>query len=408
MGSEWETRFDEFKEFIRNLAQQSQMGIDCTKSQEDQEEAKWEAFVKRLINEFPRLEDFQDQWPAQVYFNRWVNDRTHRLNQREEVPSYSAKETSPYVEEEDSNSDDEPLLIASLRCRGSTARKRGADADGETEKGPSKRRTRSSTTSNGVAAPGMLETPKKVFYIGIDPSNFKRPSGKATSPPQASAVVFSDDESDNDLPTSNKHHTVDPSQMSVTGSPAHHSPVPSTDGLPNWCVWCGRAPNVKDCFTEELRKMFPPDLLGILASLGILHDLHLHILASKVDNSRRQRFFSTFVPSKFTLFGAHEINAKIDRYGGHHLPGGYIEVCPRHETRHAVDVPSELSNTLQILGMEELGPAICWLGIDSNASFRTVRESDPDAKRMIFSNVKEIKLSPFQSLMLEFAFEAPV
>jgi hypothetical protein len=97
---------------------------------------------------------------------------------------------------------------------------------------------------------------------------------------------------------------------------------------PLWCVYCGTSPIVPERYTTELRQLFPNDV-PTLKTMGILHDLHLRILASLSD-SRRHAFLLSFVPKKYTQFRALQISALLNKYGKEHadesLPAGEMEV----------------------------------------------------------------------------------
>jgi hypothetical protein len=72
-------------------------------------------------------------------------------------------------------------------------------------------------------------------------------------------------------------------------------------------------------------------------------------------------------------------------------------------------VPSELEAVLQALGMEELGPAAVFLGINTNEHFLAARGYDAATKKgILFKDIKGIKPSAFQLWMLELALAAPL
>ncbi|KAJ7087800.1 hypothetical protein C8R44DRAFT_27582 [Mycena epipterygia] len=276
----------------------------------------------------------------------------------------------------------------------------GADGDAEST---------SSTPPTG--------TTPKVYYIGQNPNHFRRSSGrgKPVSKAPTTSLSQSNDDSGTDSDTNTNPATVG-SQLegsSQISNYVHESPEPSINNendWPTWCVFCGTPPVVPQVYTRELRQLFPGDVLGILATIGILHDLHLRILAF-LNESQRQNFLLSFVPSKFSQFKVLEISEEIATYArahaGDEFPAGYIDACLRHQDQNSVDVPSELNGALRTFGMEELGPAAVFLGIDSNARFQQMRRFKPEAKKaMVFENMKELKLSPFQNLMLELALTA--
>ncbi len=66
--------------------------------------------------------------------------------------------------------------------------------------------------------------------------------------------------------------------------------------------------------------------------------------------------------------------------------------------------PSELAAVLHTLGMDELGPAVVFLGIRTNEDFRRACGYDEAIKqKMLYDNMKGIKPSPFQKLALKVA-----
>ncbi|KAJ7172251.1 hypothetical protein C8R46DRAFT_1032334 [Mycena filopes] len=185
------------------------------------------------------------------------------------------------------------------------------------------------------------------------------------------------------------------------------SDVHTLTDWPNFCVFCGFAPIVAPRYTAELRRLFSGSGPAVLAMMGILHDLHLRILATRTTPERRRAFLLEAVKTGrctqlevLQMASALESFAKTITERGEKLPGGDMEVCARHSDQHDVAVSPELAHVLQGLGMEELGPAAVFLGIDSDARFRV--------QTILFDNMKGIQPSPFQKLMLKIALKKSV
>ncbi|KAJ7047045.1 hypothetical protein C8F04DRAFT_218557 [Mycena alexandri] len=275
------------------------------------------------------------------------------------------------------------------------------------------------------------------YYIGKNPINYKRPQAKRKAP-TVKKVVLSDDESDDDFDVPRRATQGTPGQSSQGASSSASGmgqssqdtfSQPATDlsadasvdvhTLTDWpifCVFCGAPPVVAPRYTTELRGLLSPGAPAVLATMGILHDLHLRILATCITPAQRRDFLlSAVTKGRCTQFEALEMTSALDSFGekiterGENLPGDSIEVCIYHGDNHAVAVPPELARALQELGMEELGPAAVFLGISSDARFRDARKFDEDVKRvMLFENMKGIEPSAFQKMMLEIVLSAPV
>ncbi|KAF7338102.1 hypothetical protein MVEN_02034900 [Mycena venus] len=90
---------------------------------------------------------------------------------------------------------------------------------------------------------------------------------------------------------------------------------------PIWCVFCQRTtpPFVPDRYTSELHQLFPfpSDVPHIFAAMGILHDLHLRILAF-LSEAERDSFLHLFIGSKYTQFQALEISDALNKYALEH------------------------------------------------------------------------------------------
>ncbi|KAJ6597126.1 hypothetical protein DFH09DRAFT_1133764 [Mycena vulgaris] len=394
-------------------------GFDETKFKEFRDETTWEEFVKQALLKFPALTKYQGQWPLELYFNRWTSDRVHH----KATIKPARKRRIEADDEIDDGPSKRPTTISAGRGIARDLSKDPAAAAAPRGADPGRRYfIGKDPTSNDpppavtTAALQVAGERRKIYYIGENPSNFRRPPrshshipASPTSKPvsghesdtdssqrPAAKPLSEDDESDPDLRDClcllgvqrlNKFQTV----------------------WPMWCVHCGVPPPVvpEECI-RQLCRLFKGDVLGIFATIGILHDLHLRVLAT-LDEAHRRKFLLSFVPGKFSQFEACQVSEILGAYAKKHagedeFPGGEIEVCSRHQAQYAVEVPSELRLLLATLGMEELGPAAVFLGIDSNKKFQTMRTFDSEMKRkMIFESLKGIKPSPFQILMLEIA-----
>ncbi|KAJ7775118.1 hypothetical protein B0H16DRAFT_86430 [Mycena metata] len=330
---------------------------------------------------------------------------------------------------------------------------------------PIKRRARSSSSSSSSSDESNISPPRPAqrprvyieknpphdarpsgnaegtrYYIGKNPINYRRPAenGSASHPrkrkaPAVKKVILSDDEFDEDSDVSRRAKQGTQGQSSQGGSrmgqssqgtssqPATQlSTDPSVDvhTLTDWpifCVFCGAPPIVAPRYTTELRALLPPGAPAVLATMGILHDLHLRILATRITPEQRRAFLlSAVTKSRCTQFDALEMASALDTFGekimerGESLPGESMEPCAYHADNHDVAVPPELARALQEFGMEELGPAAVFLGINSDTRFQDARKFDEDVKRvMLFENMKGIAPSAFQKMMLEIVLSEP-
>ncbi|KAJ7632860.1 hypothetical protein FB45DRAFT_1026985 [Roridomyces roridus] len=178
---------------------------------------------------------------------------------------------------------------------------------------------------------------------------------------------------------------------------------------PTWCPWCGSAPPIPHNLTGELRHLFP-DLLDEFRAVGIVHDLHLRIVASKLGSKSRAFILRTFSPKLSAPRAsqtAKTIADKIDAYYGTHknvpIPEGDILVCTRHEAKYRIEVPPALCLKLQQLGMEEIGPAVFALGVETDTNFKTVCAM-PDGQKDMWSTGKEVRFSALQCEILKLTF----
>ncbi|KAJ6525681.1 hypothetical protein B0H19DRAFT_1276035 [Mycena capillaripes] len=416
----WATRFDRFKAVIRDSAREVE--LDGLTRHEQENQNKWKKLVKIVVKEFPDLEKYQDHWPVIAYFNRLVADRVYCLSQKKDQKEKSRPDSNV---DSDRESDDIPLSLASSDPRRHskptlpptrTAGKRSAELDDDSSEVRAKRRASSSTSKSNDVPVGPR------YYIGKNPSNFKTPALRKAL--NSATVLSSDDESDTDArcprpsaATSSQVSSCPATQPSGAMTRTPSTPAQAQDNRndwPYWCVWCktGAPPTVPERYTKELRQLFPGDSVHTLTAMGILHDLHLRVLAS-IGEPNRRAFLLSFVPTKYTQFKALEMSDALNKFSKDHadedFPTGEIQVCSKHANEHAVQVPSELEDVLQTLGMEELGPAAVFLGIKTNTNFQTARRFDAAARKdVFFNNMKGIQPSAFQNMMLEVALAAPL
>lgn len=171
-------------------------------------------------------------------------------------------------------------------------------------------------------------------------------SGDTNQAPAPRGVLSSDDEeSDTAAPfprrpdaTSSQVSSCHLTQNSRPTSIQRKSPTPEQEPLTNWpywCVWCktGAPPAVPERYTRELRQLFPTNDVHILACMGVLHDLHLQVLA-RIRAAQRRDFLLSFVPNKYTQLKALEMSDVLDKFGEEHedegFPGGLIQlVCSK-------------------------------------------------------------------------------
>ncbi|KAJ7444870.1 hypothetical protein FB451DRAFT_1412993 [Mycena latifolia] len=395
--------FTNLRKYVQHWAEMTHLDREHRAEQQDQE--KWNEFEHKAVIAFPNLNNYQNHWPLAMYYNRWTSDRAH--HKRTKIPSPAAavdeKSNSAGSHSSDSEDDDVPLSSRSTQniLRSKNAAKRRIESV-DIDEGPAKRRvTRSAAKAAAQAtsaAPQVAERPKVSYYIGKNPKTFKRTKAPVTP---------DDDSSDGMDSDSRQRHPTQSTRNSASSGTLLGTPEQSVNNWPMWCAFCGVAPAVPEDCIKELRQLFEEDVLGVLANIGILHDLHLRVL-STLEESQRREFLLSLVPEKFSQLTACEISEMFNEYAKQHagggIPGGEVEICFRHQAQHAVDVPSELRLLLEARGMEEVGPAAVFLGIDSNARFQTSRTFKVEAKKkMIFENMKGIKPSLFQNLMLELA-----
>ncbi|KAJ6630576.1 hypothetical protein B0H10DRAFT_1981841 [Mycena sp. CBHHK59/15] len=405
LGWTWE-QFARFKACIRTLAATR---LNTLALQDDQDPKEWSQLVKDVLTTFPELVDFQQQWPVQVYFNNWVKHR--QVNARKQLPKTRSgrndDDKANEISNHDSENSEDDTPLSSISKNRPAKRSIAKDT---MDRGIPAKRTRSSDTP--------LKQATKIYYIGQNPTMFKRPSDGGSSAPSArtrtSATPSPDD--DHSLDRCNRRPHTPSSHVSRSPTQGSQIPLQSVkptliqNGLnawPQWCVFCGVPPAVPECYTTEMRHCFKGDSY-LCGTMGILHDRHFRILASQ-DKSRRDNFLLDFVPALFNQFKALDLAKRFDKFANDHsgedvLPEGgqEIEVCSRHQANYVINVPSKLQASLESVGMEELGPAAVFLGIHSNTDFEMIRNFDAESKKeMVYSRLKEIKLNKFQLMILE-------
>ncbi|KAF7363654.1 hypothetical protein MSAN_01022600 [Mycena sanguinolenta] len=483
-------RFKEFRTFVRATAER--LKLDTHASSEKQHPTKWKKFDELIVDKYPDIQDYQNNWPLALYYNHWVSGHLKYLaNKDKPAKAQSAKARSN--SDSDSDSDSEVPLSASLgRTAPSSKRTAAANSDDDSEDQPVKKPRNSLPTPNNAPPtlrrsafpPRSQNVPSKRgandndfntssektryflamsnrtrassdgmtrYYVGRDPSNFSRPptsdSSKASSPRKTPArPVLPSDDSDTDDPLgsgpptgkSTRESSQRSLQASQSASPQPTDKSPAVSALfpphhvrplicvrtqthhaltdwPVWCVWCqlDTPPAISEPYTIELRQLFPApsDIPRILAAIGILHDMHLRVFALR-SRAERNIFLRSFIGSQYDQLTALQISKTIDQYAAEHahetLPDRDMEVqCSYHQHEHQVHVPSDLSDVLYDLGMEELGPAAVFLGCIDNVRFKEAREYDEATKKeFLLDNVQIIKPSPFQKLMLQIALKS--
>lgn len=385
--------YKDFRTFVRGAS--AETGLNPNNRTEQQDSQKWATFRNKVLAGFPALNNYANHWPLNLYYNRWVSDRIHHKRDTEttKLPSVTVDHEQSCYQYSDSD-EDVPLSRQRTQDRPEFSKSSVESDSDDLDEIPVKRKSKT--------ARSLDETPPRI-YIGKDPSTFSRHPCHYRLASSRSNLLESEFEKDSDSSSTRRRISSvrNPSSDLLSRSPAHEWPV--------YCVFCGIPPIVPESCTKELRELFQEDVVAVLLTVGLLHDLHLRILAA-LEESQRQAFLLSLVPEHFTQFMACEISEVIDGFAkdhvGENLPTGELEACSRHRNQALEHdgVPSQLQLTLEVCGMEELGPVAVFLGIDSNARLRAMRTFKPEMKKaMMFDNMKEVKPSLFQIFMLEWA-----
>ncbi|KAF8211975.1 hypothetical protein K438DRAFT_1805738 [Mycena galopus ATCC 62051] len=368
-----------------------------------------ERFKKfRTVEEYPDLQNYHKYWPIAMYYNYWISGRVVRESEKNSIRAA------------DSDSEEDVPLTSSL---GRSAPPSNTNTTSTAQRTKNTRTTRSfMATANSPPTSSNTPTSNGTntrYYVGKDPSNFSRPPSSKTST-QASPRETSARDNNNIRRPPRSKSAVRLSKQGSSRSASQNSqattqsPVVNKDQpvWPVWCVWCQASPAIPECYTTELRQLFPPpsDVPRIFATIGILHDQHLRFLASR-PRAERHAFILSFIGSgQYDQLKALQISKTLDEYAAEHagekLASENMEGCSIHLERHEVAVPSDLANVLIELGMEEVGPAAVFLGFDTNTKFQEARGYDEATKKeFLLDNIKVIKPSPLQKLMLELALK---
>ncbi|KAJ7343221.1 hypothetical protein DFH08DRAFT_962353 [Mycena albidolilacea] len=436
MGVSWNSaRVGSFRNVVWSTAQHLKLDLDTRSERQDQ--TKWNKLLERVVEKFQDLDTYQGQWPVAMFYNRRVAGRKHYRHLHNKSTSVNS----------DSDDDERPLnanlgrLIGSRKTTSAaprpenTAVKRTANSDSGSDE-PSRKRSTRYFMDKTKNVPTSFSSANKRYYVGKNPNDFRRPlsssSSSNVSPPRkntsARAVALSDD-SEPDEPlssgsradqsfrqgssqTASQKSQVSSSQPTSQGSPTQSQTEAALTDWPVWCVFCQKKtpPTVPDQYTPELRQLFPisSKVPAIFAAIGILHDIHLRILVS-IPKVECDAFLRSFIGIQYTQWERVQISAALDTYAKEHaddpLPYWEMEGCPIHENQHEVDVPSELLAALHRLGMEEVGPAAVFLGINTNADYRKACGSDRATIKDLLGHIVGITPSPFQKLMLELALK---
>ncbi|KAJ7940399.1 hypothetical protein B0H13DRAFT_1937913, partial [Mycena leptocephala] len=297
-------KFNNFREAIWDSARI--FGLDGLTRWEHENETNWKKLVQKLVNQYPDLKQYQDYWPVAMYFNRWVLHRKYLGSPPLITKDNSLKDQPDSEADSDPESDEVPLSLSARRRttppNRNAASKRSADHEEDSDDSPARRRTRRSSTTESDDASTATTSRGPRFYIGKNPSNFRRPLGSGNA---ALRKASGRADSDSDMDDFFARGSGAAQSSQVSSRPATQSSNVSAEldpmiDWPLWCVYCGTSPTVPERYTTELRQLFPNDV-PTLKTMGILHDLHLRILASLSD-SRRHAFLLSFVPKKYTQF----------------------------------------------------------------------------------------------------------
>ncbi|KAJ7304558.1 hypothetical protein DFH08DRAFT_903360 [Mycena albidolilacea] len=353
--------FETFKKHVAAAAQSS--GLDTYSGPEYQDPVKWKKLLNNCRKKFPRLEDFEGQWPLDMYYAKWtywrflkrgrgkkkaqnagmqqdMNSKKRKVREggeddkeNEEHPgSSSANRKQPELQHESvlrqHTSQDASSRVSQTQPR-SIATSRNAGS----QESRSDDRTSASTNTHKVS---VRSSQSRHNHTNSDGSTQTRPEAGSSSSRNKDSLSVGPNSSSTPMGTTeNPRASGSRSQNSLTGSQTSSSsfalssspagpppPCAQPAKQPNTrpqlapCILCGYHSPVPAHETALLQKCFlhRAELLLPLAAAGVVADIHLRVLLRLRERYRKEFVHSLARMDKITYVEKADILDALETF----------------------------------------------------------------------------------------------
>ncbi|KAJ7751689.1 hypothetical protein B0H16DRAFT_1840125 [Mycena metata] len=280
-----EREFGRFKEHI--IAAANKLNLDTFSEPKEQDPAKWEQLLVGCRAKFPQLDDFQNHWPLEVYYTKYViwrvSNRNRRCRSTQETGTRSqgkSKRNNKHMGSEKGQRTSAATVIQSPRTHANPR----SPAPGEESTSASR-----SSQSISVAQTSLDASPSA---SGNDEGSS---SGSKTSSVSAK----------------------DNSSLSVTSRSSRGAgAISSQNSKRGPCILCSAQFPVSPSETMQLREFFHdrPDLLRVLSVVGIIADHHLNAFLRLNSHRRHDFLHSGALQGRLTYLQKVEILDLLESY----------------------------------------------------------------------------------------------
>ncbi|KAJ7879306.1 hypothetical protein B0H14DRAFT_2709934 [Mycena olivaceomarginata] len=359
-----EADFETFKKHVAAAAQSS--GLDTYSGPENQDPVKWKKLLNNCRKKFPRLDDFEGQWPLDMYYAKWTHWRSVQKKQKEkkaqnagmQQDTNSKKRKVREGGEDDKENEEHPGSSSANRKQPEpqheTVLRQRTSQDASSR--VSQTQPRSIATSRNTGSqesrsddrtPARPPIPAKPAQDPYNPATHTNSDGSTQTRHDAGSSSSRNKHSLSASPnstsasmgtTGNPGASVSGNQRvsySLTGSQTSSSsfapsaspagppspcaqPAKQPDTCPQLspCVLCGHQPPVPAHETALLQKCFlhRGALLLPLAAAGVVTDIHLRVLLRLRERYRNELVHSLARVDKITYVEKADILDALETF----------------------------------------------------------------------------------------------
>ncbi|KAJ7304566.1 hypothetical protein DFH08DRAFT_903371 [Mycena albidolilacea] len=313
-----EADFETFKKHVAAAAQSS--GLDTYSGPETQDPVKWKKLLNNCQKEFPRLDDFDGQWPLDMYYAKWTYWR-HVKKMQEKKKAQNAgmwQDTNSKKRKVREGGEDDKENGENTSAFTNTRKASAGSLQPRHDRSFCASRTNSDGSTRTTHDAGSSSSRNK-HSLSASPNSTSASMGTTGNP---GASVFG-----NQRPLTSTSQSLTGSQTSSSsfalssspaGSPPCAQPAKQPDTCPQLgpCVLCGYQPPVPTHETALLQKCFLHHgaLLLPLATAGVVADAHLRVLFRLRERYRKEFVHSLARVDKITYVEKADILDALETF----------------------------------------------------------------------------------------------
>ncbi|KAK0228663.1 hypothetical protein IW262DRAFT_631117 [Armillaria fumosa] len=341
--------FEALKAYIRLSSFQSRLwGLIPLKLRNEQPPHAWREFQAAVLQKFPRLDEFEQAWPIQTYFDKWVRREKWRRGGRNETKSESGGR-APRRSDHQPNTkkirlEEEHTFPRPYRTRtvlGDSININPSQALSPIGGNRLPSATPLTLHSNGTGPSVIIQGPSSLvgqvslqqpaifpFARASTIDCFGSPHSPSVTPAQlpcsttspthpAAAAVPARDIAQTSTPALDAGGSINsrPTRPLVTSSTAEDGEFFPCS--PEACLACGTQPEASKAYVHELISFLDADresnLLSILRMAGIFTSRHLHLLV-QMSREERDGFFRLLSPGYLNEVTAMNLKKRLEEY----------------------------------------------------------------------------------------------